>query len=264
MAFLHGKPDDIPAGKSEKSEAAQAKLQAFREKVRGRKHCKFWTTAEELAGQVALSFAYFTKNYPAVGWVRADQRDSPETLNELNLLRKQAYELKGELQRAQRKPPVGTEDLASGDDEVTLTTIIRCHIAKLEGIDAYQTFNHLTALAWDDVLRAVGAKLFGECAEQVLQECLSNWIISNLDTGIKRDIRAWLKRGGFPPTKETRIQIRDATIDNDDFGTVIVQLVALGHITKSTRQRSVNDRRTYWTLTPYGESQVIRLRAIRA
>jgi Domain of unknown function (DUF4062) len=264
MAFLHGQPDDIPSGKSEKTEAAQGKLKLFREKVQGSKHCKYWTTADELAGQVALSFAYFTKTYPAIGWVRADQQDSPETLKELNMLRKRTFELEDELQKAQRKPPVGTEGLASGDDEIRLLTSVRCQITKLVGVNPWQTPTVFATMTWDDLLGAIGAKLFDECAEQALHEYLSNFIKTYFVSGIQKDIRDWLKKSGHPPTKQTRIKVHNVTVDDDSFGTVIVQLMALGHITKSTRQRSVKDKHTYWTLTPYGESQVIRLRAIRS
>jgi hypothetical protein len=72
MAFLHSNPDEIKLSKSEKTEAAQEKLRLFREKVQAKKHVKYWSGPEDLAGKVALSFASFRKTYPAVGWVRGD------------------------------------------------------------------------------------------------------------------------------------------------------------------------------------------------
>jgi hypothetical protein len=39
--------------------------------------------------------------------------------------------------------------------------------------------------------------------------------------------------------------------------------MALGLITQSERRRSVTDKGTYWTLTPYGRTRLIQLRAIR-
>lgn len=265
MAFLHGKPDEIPSGKSEKTEATQVKLEAFREKVQNSKHVKSWTSADDLAGKVALSFAHFTKSYPAVGWVRADKRDSAETLSELNELRKRAYELEQDLQNAQRKPPAGTENLARGRDSIILGTNIRCRFRKFEGssLNEFQTYSYDADLTWDAILRAVGVRLFDECAEEVLKESLSNWVKENFETSIKREAKNWYKKNGAMATKDSRVDLREASMDEDDFGTVIVQLVALGLITKSKRQRSVNDKRTYWTLTPYGENEVIRLRAIR-
>ena len=72
--------------------------------------------------------------------------------------------------------------------------------------------------------------------------------------------------------------VRDQLTDNEDvlglnilsiimksssFQTVKVQLRALGLITKSERNRSVKDKGTYWTLTPYGENLMTTLRAIK-
>ena len=64
MAFLHSNPDKIELGKSEKDTEAREKLDAFRLKVEGTKHVKYWAGAEDLAGKVALSFADFAKGIP--------------------------------------------------------------------------------------------------------------------------------------------------------------------------------------------------------
>lgn len=53
------------------------------------------------------------------------------------------------------------------------------------------------------------------------------------------------------------------TLDDDDFQTIKIQLRALGLIAKSSKARSVKDQETYWTLTPYGDEVMIRLRAVR-
>jgi hypothetical protein len=49
---------------------------------------------------------------------------------------------------------------------------------------------------------------------------------------------------------------------NADLDTVVVQLRTLGLIAKSERKRGVNDKGTYWTLTPYGDTHLTALRAI--
>ena len=55
----------------------------------------------------------------------------------------------------------------------------------------------------------------------------------------------------------------ECRIDAECLRTIIVQLRALGLIVKSTRQRSVKDTATYWTLTPFGDNVMNRLRAIK-
>src|ERR1700693_761916 len=84
MAFLHGEPQKIELGKSEVEEGTRKKLEAFRAKVEKSKHVKYWTSAEGLSGQVALSYASFRQTYPAVGWVKGDVQTSAEALTELN------------------------------------------------------------------------------------------------------------------------------------------------------------------------------------
>jgi len=58
------------------------------------------------------------------------------------------------------------------------------------------------------------------------------------------------------------LTLRDFEVSEEDFQTIKVQLRALGLIAKSTKARSVKDTQTYWTLTPYGDTVMTRLRAI--
>jgi hypothetical protein len=51
-------------------------------------------------------------------------------------------------------------------------------------------------------------------------------------------------------------------VDQSDFEIVLIQLSALGLIVQSVRNRSVKDRGTYWTLTPFGVTVMNRLRAV--
>jgi quinol monooxygenase YgiN len=83
MAFLHRNPEKLSFENSEGDPKVREKLFAFRRKVEGAKHVKFWTSADDLAAKVALSFNSFTRNYPSAGWIRADAADSRETLRQL-------------------------------------------------------------------------------------------------------------------------------------------------------------------------------------
>jgi hypothetical protein len=107
MAFLRADPDEIPLGKSEKDDATRKRLESFRAKVEADKHVKYWTNADELAAQVTLSFASLRKRHPTVGWVRGNAGASPETLAELNDLRKQLAEADAQRSEAQKGPPPG-------------------------------------------------------------------------------------------------------------------------------------------------------------
>ena len=60
---------------------------------------KFWKSASDLPGLVALSLQKTIKMYPATGWVRASNVASEVLLAEINNLRKENYSLKEELEK---------------------------------------------------------------------------------------------------------------------------------------------------------------------
>lgn len=73
----------------------------------------------------------------------------------------------------------------------------------------------------------------------------------------KRTAPELRKRDGLKTLTLRDFEVLDAT-----FQTIKVQMRALGLITKSVKSRSVKDTSTYWTLTPYGDEVMTRLRAI--
>ena len=62
--------------------------------------------------------------------------------------------------------------------------------------------------------------------------------------------------------KEEKVPVEFSILDTD-FQTIKIQFRALGYITESLKKRSIHDKGTYWTLTPYGDTIMTRLRAIR-
>jgi hypothetical protein len=73
VALLHENPDLIPLGKSEQDPGLRSQLQSFRDKLAAGRLVRFWRTADELPGIVALSMSKTIRMFPAVGWVRADK-----------------------------------------------------------------------------------------------------------------------------------------------------------------------------------------------
>jgi hypothetical protein len=263
MAFLHGDPDGIELGKSEKGDEARAKLEGFRSKVQHSKHVKYWTSAEHLAGQVALSYSHFLKAYPTPGWLRADDAASPEAIVELNTLRKENFELKASLETAQAKPPPGSEDLEQGGD--TFDFVIDADF-RLTGDDitAPVQQNHWLEVepTWDEILSGIGSRLLDECAEVDMREALVSSVIARYEPDLDEEVLNTLAEEGHDVDGWVPVDY-EGDITDEVWGTILVQLTALGLITKSTRSRSVKDRNTYWTLKPYGQSRVVQLMAIR-
>jgi chaperonin GroEL len=73
LAFIHEDPDNISVGKSDIDPELRTRLAAFRRRVAQDRLVKFWKNATELPGLVALSLTAAIKQYPAVGWVRANK-----------------------------------------------------------------------------------------------------------------------------------------------------------------------------------------------
>ena len=81
---------------------------------------KFWSTAGELPGPVALSLSKTIKTYPAVGWIRADKAGNTELLSDINELRKRNEELEQQLSRSLQSATVTVPNLAPLEDSVTI------------------------------------------------------------------------------------------------------------------------------------------------
>ncbi|MBW3035066.1 hypothetical protein JGX50_20635, partial [Acinetobacter baumannii] len=76
---------------------------------------KFWKSAEELPGLVALSLTRTIKTYPAIGWVRANNVANEDVLAEINELRKQNAALQSLLSEAENQQKPIIEDIANID-----------------------------------------------------------------------------------------------------------------------------------------------------
>jgi Domain of unknown function (DUF4062) len=259
MAFLHANPDKIEFGKSEKDKNAQEKLKAFRERVERQKHVKYWSGPENLAGEVALSFANFRQTYPAVGWVRGDLGTSAEALQEINELRKQLTA--AERERVRSGPPDEAKGFAQGDDAIGFRFVIK---ARAKGMPSGKTFTFKRFrdfdVSWNDVFSRLGPEMLNEADEPSLRERIKTWLDEEHGIAIRKSLRKATFKDG---DKVERLLSSDIDISDEDFGTLIIQMRALGLIEKSERQRSVKDKGTYWSLTAYGDEHLTTLRAIR-
>jgi len=263
MAFLHGDPNSIPTGKAELSESAQQKLREFRLKVEAGKHVKYWRSAEDLAGKVALTFGHFVRAYPAIGWMRADQQSSAETLAELNELRKQLAVSEARLDAARTLPPPGTDALASGSDYYETELVWQASF-RGEGAKEWRPKAGSTRIrpTWDELFAAVGPLLLDEARVDDMEEAIDTWASARFRLEALREAREQLTADGLDP-KTTLYRSYSAHLGHDEFQPILVQFIALGLIVRSERRRSVKDKETYWTLTPFGNTRVIQLRAVK-
>jgi hypothetical protein len=166
LAFLHGAPGTIPVNKSEAAPEAQAKLSAFRDKVSSGRLVRFWTTAAELPGLVALALQRTIKTYPALGWVRGDVDTAPELLRQLNDLREKNIELQAELLEARK--PLQIPNIASDEDQFTVHNTFMTTVGGT-GLSE-------TKYTWNELFSVLGAKIMAPTstydAERAFQEAL--------------------------------------------------------------------------------------------
>lgn len=260
MAFVHADPGKIEANKSELAPEARKKLDAFREKVE-RRMVKRWRTPEELGAQVAKSLIQLRKSHPAVGWVRASDTVPMETREQIAQLKARVAELELQLERSRTEGSSEVPDLASGEDQYSISFLVRYWDANqelrrrqddvlfsLSSAQAHEVTGTLS-LTWDEIFKEVGPSMLTEAGESSIHYALN--------TVVKRRFGSALQYphdfGGFD-----RVVVDAASLSD-----VIVQLLALGLIERSERKRAVNDRESYWSLSRRGETHLMSLRAIR-
>ena len=239
IALIHGKPEDIPWGKSEQDPVLRERLQKFKDKVSTGRLVKFWKDSAELPGLVALSLVQTMKMFPAVGWVRANKAANVEVLGEINVLRKMNEELRAERTLYERRLheltsiPV-VQDLAGLDEEIKVggtfwNTSYR----------DYRDWSHTTT--W--------RKIFGY---------LSPYLVSHPNAATVKEI---LKSALF---KASRTDGTHENLDDQDFQTIGVQLRALGLVNIEYTPTTSGGMGLFWTFTPKGERLMMDLRTVKA
>ena len=248
LAFLHGDTDAIPKKHTEETADGQEKLQVFCDLVQ-KKMCKKWKTSHELGSLVGRSLIQLRKRHPGIGWVRGDQVPDREATEEILGLRKQIEHLETKLNEVRTVAPSGTEQLSQGDDTFEISLSVKWW-GYVEGAHMQAPFD--VELSWNQIFYTVSPLLIHESAEYHMRRALEGRILPDVKTSLKK----------IPSYDEGESNAK-CEIDAEGFRTIIVQLRALGLIVKSTRPRSVKDTATYWTLTPFGDDVMNRLRAIK-
>jgi len=247
ISFIHSDPDTLPAKHSEKSEAGLQSLESFRSLVRT-KLCRMWNTPADLGSQVSRSLVKLIKSRPAIGWVRADQVPSQSASEEMLKLRRKIEELETKLKSTNMSEPENASHLAKGDDEFPLSYDYYARSGTGQMRKTYKS----SLISWDNLFGAIAPVMIDEATEGMIKESLDKVAFElhqeeSINSSKSRDTSST----GF-----------DAWMD--DFHTIIIQLRALGLITKSLKGRSTKNTSTYWTLTPYGDNVMTRIRAIPA
>ena len=231
IALLHENPAEIPVGKSDLDPVLRERLAAFRESVSTGRLVRFWKSANELPGIVALSLSKTIKTYPARGWVRADRVHSAELLVELNEVRKQNELLARELATRQIEPKPSIEGLAALDDPI-----------ELHGTYVYNGRSQpwKANMTWRAIFSAICPYLVRHPGESFVKEVLEKAAFE-LSGG-----------GGY-----------GATLDDQVFQTVAVQLKALGLAKIDYLKTTAGGMGLFWSATTAGDALTLELRTVR-
>jgi hypothetical protein len=228
LAFLHGKPDDIPAGKSELSPELRVKLETFRNTVSEKRLVSFWSTAGELPGLVALSLSKTIKTHPAIGWVRGNTIAGADVLGQINQLRLENEQLRRQIAESLPAPGVPIENIAGLDEKFP----INGQSSTSGGVHkwtANDTWRQYFALVSPFLTKAT----------------------------LEGEMHRWLGRviGDVKSPRGT-----NSSIEHQDFQTFTIQLKVLGLVRITP---SADGRFVYWSLTPRGEQLMLEERVIR-
>lgn len=233
IALIHGQPDDIPVGKTDKDAALAERLSAFRAKVETNRLVKHWKTADELPSIVSLSLSKTIKTYPAIGWVRGGISATSEILEELNSVRKQNEELRASLAKANARVVPEIADIAGLDDKFPLTGKYR-----LEYGGTRYTWN--SSLTFGQMFALIAPHLIEHPSDGVVNKKLANAI---------------LKLQGKP--------LYDSEVEDQLFQTLKIQLKALGLVNLKYTSTTKGGMALFWSLTAKGEKAMTELRIVR-
>lgn len=252
IGFLHNNPKSLAVKNSELNPEAIKKLEEFKELVQ-KKMCKYWGSAVELGSVVSRSFIKLQKSHPAVGWVRGNLVPEKDSSIEILELTREIEKLKQQLENTKTKAPKGSEKLAQGYDEIVLNyTCESENGTKGEyGFPITFKWNAQIDTTWNDIFAQIAPLLISEINEHQIKVALNKFV----------------EKVGTETLKESKNakghKFKSFGINEDDYQTIKVQLRALGLIVQSDKKRAVSDKGTYWTLTPYGDTIMNQLRAIK-
>ena len=239
ICFLPKHPEKIESGKAEQTEAGKKALSAFKEKVQ-HKMVKFYENPADLGSVVSRSVVKLIKNFPAEGWVKANNTLDEKTIRRINTLQAENEKLREELDEVKYRAPEGTDALSQGSDTFLISFSIDYAWKDYteEILEEFPTCN--ISLSWNSIFCAIAPHLVGECSEYDIRKIVEELVSLEIQLQAQDNVLLFLPKH------------RGCSISELDFGTIILQLKALGLITLSTHKHS-GAHKVYWTLTPYGD-----------
>lgn len=237
LAFVHENPSEISVGKSEKGEGPRLKLEAFRQRVMNDHPIRTWKSATELGSIVSRSLSREIKVNPRPGWIRNDGSSPIALLEQINKINTENQDLRDKISIIQNIEPDGT--LESGDDEVE---VYGSRSIRKSGEPSTRK-PWKSTVSWDDLFRDIGPALINETTEEDLKSTIARF-------------HAW-------DTPSSDEYAQSSILALESWNEIVIQFRALGYITPGIKKRGVNDRSSYWGITPRGDQHLVALLARR-
>lgn len=232
IAFLHQSPNELAVIKTDIDPNLMAKLKEFRENVATGRLVKFWNHANELPGLVALSLTKTIKMYPAVGWVRANNQSSAESLSEINELRKENDKLRNALENSETKPNFSLPNLADYSESIELSGT---YLRQFRGV----TYDWKTEMTWSEIFGAISPYLLEHPSDS--------------------SVKIKLKHNAF---SKLNLDSYSTELKDQIFQTVKMQLMALGLVDVSYTKTTKGGMGLFWRMTESGKALMLKLRTI--
>jgi hypothetical protein len=234
IALLHSNPDNLPRGKTETDEGSWNKLAAFRAKVEKNHHCAYWQSADELKVAVILGLSSAVKNYPGVGWIRADKVASEELLREINDLRKENESLKQIAAQYEASQKIEIPDIASLDEEYEV------HGTYTSA--QYGSRKWSLKMSWRNMFALIGPFLLNNPNESHVESVLAN---------------SFYERTNYNG-------LYSHYLNKQTFQTIKIQFMALKLINVKYLQTTSGGMAWFWSLTGRGEAITFAERTVKA
>lgn len=251
VPLLHKNPDNLPRDRTETEGSAWQMLLDFRKKVEKRHTCVYWTSPDELQAQVILGLNSAFLRKPGIGWIRANEVPSDLELKETLAMRRKITELEQQIATSSTEPPPGSDSLLQGNDEYPVEFKFDCRDKQDSFGENSVTYEATIQPTWNGIFAAVAPSMINEAQDFKLRTELKRYFGGLADQAVRSNSKV---RGKVL----SQFRFEDFSID-----TCVVQFRALGLIRESKKSRSVKDSSTYWTLTPFGDYQMVQLRALR-
>ena len=226
VALLHGDANSLPVAKSELDPDLRQRLEAFRSRASTGRLVKFWNTAEELAGQVAISMVATMSRFPRVGWIRGSSAASEDLLREINDLRKENETLK-------KSAAASALPDFSGIEPADLEAEFTVHGTYLTVNNVRQQWS--ASMSWREIFFLISPYLVKPTAEEHVRSSLHSGIIQSKGIRSLRNI-----------------------LNDQDFQTIAIQMRALGLVAVKIPENPSGA--VIWRLTTKGEQLMYKLR----